>query len=59
MTYLYLLDTNIISALVKHPKGAIAKRISEVEEASICTSVIVACELRFGAEKSGSLRSLS
>ncbi len=56
MTYLYLLDTNIISDLVKHPTGAIAKRIAEVGEASICTSIIVACELRFGAEKSGSLR---
>lgn len=56
MTYLYLLDTNIISDLVKHPTGAIAKRIAEVGEASICTSIIVVCELRFGAEKSGSPR---
>jgi tRNA(fMet)-specific endonuclease VapC len=56
MTYQYLLDTNIISDLVKHPTGAIAKRIAEVGEASICSSIIVACELYFGAEKSGSLR---
>ena len=56
MTYLYLLDTNILSDLVKHPTGAIAQRIDAVGEVSICTSIIVASELRFGAEKSGSLR---
>ncbi|ANV87999.1 MULTISPECIES: type II toxin-antitoxin system VapC family toxin [Cyanophyceae] len=56
MTYLYLLDTNIISDLVKHPSGKIAQRIAEVGEAKICTNIVVAAELRFGAEKSGSLR---
>jgi tRNA(fMet)-specific endonuclease VapC len=56
MTYLYLLDTNIVSDLVKHPKGAIALRIAEVGETSICTSIVVAGELRFGAKKSGSKR---
>jgi tRNA(fMet)-specific endonuclease VapC len=32
MTYLYLLDTNIVSDLVKHPSGKIAQRITEVGE---------------------------
>ncbi|MFM7886241.1 MAG: type II toxin-antitoxin system VapC family toxin [Pseudanabaena sp.] len=56
MTYRYLLDTNIVSDLVKHPNGKIAQRISEVGEICICTSIVVACELRFGAEKNGSPR---
>jgi len=49
-----MLDTNILSGLVRHPRGVIAKRIAEAGEETICTSIIVAGELRFGAEKSGS-----
>lgn len=56
MTYQYLLDTNIISDLVKHPQGLVFQRIATVGENSICTSIIVVCELRFGAAKSGSTR---
>ena len=47
----YLLDTNIVSDLVKHPNGKIAGLISTVGEAEVCTSIIVAAELRFGAAK--------
>jgi len=54
MDYLYLLDTNIISYLVRHPKGTVAQHIRQVGEHRICTSIIVACELRFGVAKSGS-----
>ena len=50
----YLLDTNTLSDLVRQPQGAIAKRIAGKGEETICTSIIVAAELRFGAEKSGS-----
>ena len=50
----YLLDTNILSDLLRHPKGAVARQIEIVGEDMICTSVIVAAELRFGAAKSGS-----
>jgi len=56
MTYKYLLDTNILSDLVRHPQGLIFQRIASVGEDSICTSIIVACELRFGAAKKGSFR---
>ncbi len=56
MTYQYLLDTNILSDLVKHPQGQVFQRIAEVGEDSICTSIIVACELRFRSVKSGSSR---
>lgn len=51
-----LLDTNIVSDLVRHPQGIVAERILRVGDANVCTSVIVAAELRFGAEKKGSHR---
>lgn len=50
----YLLDTNIVSDLVRNPVGTVYAHIAEVGENSICTSLIVASELRFGATKSGS-----
>jgi len=52
----FLLDTNILSDLVRHPQGVIAQRITREGEKSISTSIVVAAELRFGAEKSGSER---
>lgn len=51
-----MLDTNILSHLVKEPSGVIANRIAEVGEDLVCTSLIVACELRFGAAKKGSAK---
>ncbi len=54
MALQYLLDTNIISHLMRSPAGEVARRIAEVGEESICTSIIVAAELRFGAAKSAS-----
>lgn len=55
---LYMLDTNIISDLIRNPKGKAAKRIARVGEDHICTSIIVAAELRYGCAKSGSSRLL-
>ena len=52
--YRYLLDTNILSSLLQQPAGAVASRINAVGEDAICTSVVVACELRYGAAKKGS-----
>jgi tRNA(fMet)-specific endonuclease VapC len=52
----FLLDTNIVSDIVRHPRGKIAHRISEVGEGDVCTSVIVAAELRYGATKKKSPR---
>ena len=52
----YLLDTNILSDLIRNPQGKVANRISSAGEDTVCTSIIVAAELRFGAEKSGSQR---
>ena len=47
----FLLGTNIVSDLVRHPRGRIADRIAAVGEQEVCTSIIVAAELRFGALK--------
>src|SRR5437879_13839168 len=52
----FLLDTNIVSDLVRNPRGKISARIAQVGEANICTSIIVAAELRFGATKRKSPR---
>lgn len=52
----YMLDTNIISDLIRNPQGRAAKRIAKVGESGICTSIIVAAELRYGCAKSGSTR---
>jgi tRNA(fMet)-specific endonuclease VapC len=52
----YLLDANIVSDLVRNPRGRIAHRIGEVGEERVYTSVIVAAELRYGAAKEGSPR---
>jgi tRNA(fMet)-specific endonuclease VapC len=52
----YLLDTNIVSDLIRNPQGQVARRIREVGEALVHTSIIVAAELRFGATKRGSPR---
>jgi tRNA(fMet)-specific endonuclease VapC len=53
-----MLDTNIIFDLIKNPHGKAAKRIAKVGEDTICTSIIVAAELRYGCAKSGSERLL-
>lgn len=52
----YLLDTNIVSDLVRNPQGKVAEHIRKVGEARVCTSIIVAAELRYGAAKKGSPR---
>jgi tRNA(fMet)-specific endonuclease VapC len=53
-----MLHANIISDLIKNPQGRAAKRIAKVGEDNICTSIIVAAELRYGCAKSGSKRLL-
>jgi tRNA(fMet)-specific endonuclease VapC len=52
----HLLDTNIVSDLVRNPQGKIAEQIFTVGESKVCTSIIVAAELRYGAEKKQSPR---
>jgi len=54
---MYLLDTNILSVLVRDPRTpALLGHIARVGDENIFTSVIVAAELRYGAVKKGSER---
>jgi len=52
----YLLDTNIISALLRDPNGPAAHHIARVGHQEIHTSIIVAAELRYGCAKKGSAK---
>jgi tRNA(fMet)-specific endonuclease VapC len=50
----YLLDTNVLSDLVRRPQGPVAARIADIGEDRVLTSIVVACELRYEAAKRGS-----
>ena len=52
----WLLDTSVVSDLVRAPAGRVADRIREVGELRIATSEIVSAELRFGAARRASER---
>ncbi len=51
-----MLDTNMISALMRDDVGAIWAKAEAFGLADICTSIFVAAELRFGADRVGSRR---
>jgi len=55
----YLLDTNIISDIIRNPFGLAAQCIEKINPKEICTSIIVACELRYGCAKKGSPKLLN
>lgn len=50
-----MLDANTLSDLIRHPRGALVRRLSSTEPDAVCTSIVVACELRFGANRKGSV----
>jgi tRNA(fMet)-specific endonuclease VapC len=52
----FLLDTNIISDLIRHPEGAAQKRLASVGVETVATSAVVASELRFGYRRRNSDR---
>lgn len=51
-THTYLLDTNVISHVMRNSTGLVAQRIFGREEhegnSGVCTSLVVQCELLFG-----------
>lgn len=55
----YLLDTNIISDLIRSPDGPAARRIEQLGPKDIFTSIIVAAELRYGCARKGSPKLLA
>ena len=50
--------TNILSDLIRHPDGLVARRVEQVGQKEIFTSIIVAAELRYGCAKKGSAKLL-
>lgn len=56
MTLSYSLDTNVVTRLMKEPCGSTAARLARGGDDKVCTSIVVASELRFGAAKRKSAR---
>jgi tRNA(fMet)-specific endonuclease VapC len=56
MNHAFLLDTNVIAALAKNPGGVLTEKITAVGQGTICTSIIVACEIHYGLLEKGSVR---
>lgn len=54
MAVRYLFDTNILSELIRNPQGTVTQRLRGLAPEAICTSIVVACELRYGARKRNS-----
>ncbi len=52
----YMLDTNVVSELVRLPDGEAARRAASLEPRTIAVSIIVAAELRYGAARRKSAR---
>ncbi len=51
MALRYMLDTNIVSDLIRQPQGVVADKIRRKGETTVCCSIIVAAELRYGGAK--------
>lgn len=47
----YLLDTSIISDLIRNPNGLVLNRLELILPDTICTSIVVAAEILFGIKK--------
>jgi tRNA(fMet)-specific endonuclease VapC len=54
-----MLDTNIVSDLVRSPQGRVFDRIAALGSEAVCVSIITAAELRYGCAKKGSSRLLA
>lgn len=52
----FMLDTNIVSDLIRNPLGKVASRIERLGDDATCLSIIVAAELRYGCARRGSSR---
>lgn len=53
-THQYLLDTNILSYLMRHPDGVVTHHLESIFPETACTSVVVSAEIHFGLNKSPS-----
>lgn len=50
----WMLDTNALSDLIRNPGGPMVRRLAAEAPDAVCTSIVVACELRFGARRRAS-----
>ena len=50
----YMLDTNIVSAIVRDPRGKVLERLIEVGEENAFISIITHGEIWYGVKKNGS-----
>ncbi|MEP6566035.1 MAG: type II toxin-antitoxin system VapC family toxin [Mesorhizobium sp.] len=54
----FMLDTNIISDMIRNPAGKAASAMARKGDAAVCTSIVVASELRYGCARKGSAKLL-
>jgi len=54
----FMLDTNIISDMIRNPAGKAASAVVREGDAAVCTSIVVASELRYGCARKGSAKLL-
>jgi tRNA(fMet)-specific endonuclease VapC len=52
----YLLDTNMLSDLVRRPEGLVTQNVRRIGQENVVTSIIVAAGVRYGVTKRGSDR---
>lgn len=50
----FMLDTNIVSAMVRDPRGKVLEKMIEVGEENVLISIISYGEICYGVQKSGS-----
>ncbi|RWM23501.1 MAG: type II toxin-antitoxin system VapC family toxin [Mesorhizobium sp.] len=54
----FMLDTNIISDMIRNPAGRATSAVLRVGDDAVCTSIVVASELRYGCVRKGSAKLL-
>jgi tRNA(fMet)-specific endonuclease VapC len=59
MSVEFMLDTNIVSALMRAPWGPLRRRIEAVGGSAVCVSIVTTAELHFGAALTPSSKGLS
>ncbi len=50
----FMLDTNVVSAIVRDPRGKVFERLAEVGEENVFISIITHGEVWYGVKKNGS-----
>jgi tRNA(fMet)-specific endonuclease VapC len=50
----WMLDTIVLSELIRNPQDTLRRKVAGASPDTLCTSIVVACELRFGALRKGS-----